>query len=315
LVWTYVQKPTLVEFQSGAAPGDLGSGVYTTPVLTLVRPARTSPLDFPALSTFDRLGGLFGAAIIAGVLFTAVAAAARYRRDVVRDGREALASLGTVSAGLAAGLGMFALATRAYLGDAVPRDLVAGAMPVVAAILATVVPVRLRPGLLGGAVLAIAAIGYTGREAALPTEYLVTVALLLTIAAASVGIGGRVATARTGLVAVATLAVLGAVSWANVAGSGGFQWTTYGPDPMQLYAVAAVALVPTLLWAPVVVLRSATGWIAALVATAAGLVWLGIEAGFAAVDASTFIAAIASCTALLGIARLATRPIRRRTAV
>jgi hypothetical protein len=315
-VWAYAPAATAVYFRSVLDPAGNATELY------VFHASSAWPLEQPALAAFGRRDGLFGAAILAGVLLAAVAVAARHRRDPARDGRAALASIGTVSLGLASGMGLFALVTWAYQGNGVPRDVVAAAVPVVAAGVAMLVPAWLGRALLASAAITIAVIGYTA-GVVVPQSYVVTVALLLTVAAACLRVGVQGPTVRTGgrvaiataVVAVATLAGLGAVYDVTAIGVGDLLWRVYGGDPMPLYAAAAVALIPTLIWAPVVVLRSATGWIAALVATAAALVWLSIEVGFAAVDASTFIAAIASCAALLGIARLATRPIRRRTAV
>ncbi len=267
-------------------------------------PLALVPADIGFFGTVE--WGVYGSTLLGAIIVMAVYLADINRRSArPRDGRSALAALSGLALGGAAGLCAYFLAEAGYHGDLASGDVVAAGAPVVAALLVAWVPQWLRRPLILAALAGVVAVGYSvGLPRGLGPEFLLSLMLLLLVAAADVRAHRRLIGAGA-----AVAVVLGLwLQWLDQDGlwpHDSFRWQ------VATAPLVGVVLVFALWWAPVVIVRASHGWGGACFAFVAGLLWLALQLR-QATDAGVLAGALTSLVIVVFAARIVVRRGRRR---
>jgi hypothetical protein len=207
------------------------------------------------------LAGLAAAGIMLALLAVAVAVSvAHHRAPTPRDGRAALATLGSLALGVAAGLSLWTAADLAR-GSDLRLSMLALAVPVLAAVVAN-----------RWFVLASAAATYLFIHNGQPDT---DVDQLLGFVLPLLVLGAAPERRRRPVVGVAALGAAALSTWV-------LWWQGTLSLWVSMTGVAATAAIPLVLalgWGPVVALRAHRGLLAGGLAFAAGLWWVGTQIG------------------------------------
>ncbi|MGE5156000.1 MAG: hypothetical protein ACM3JP_00705 [Betaproteobacteria bacterium] len=242
------------------------------------------------------LAGPEGAILLGAIVAVAVGVAAGPRSTPAGN---ALARLGGIALGAAAGVSLYELVSIWNSGGASPRDILIAASPAAAAIAVPFVPRWLHRPIILVALGTVLVSVYTDQLGA--QHSVLALVLLLVIAAVSV----QANAALIGGSAIAALGLVAFIAWYSLADV----WS----DPfgvVQDTAVPAVAAL-VLLVAPfagvVAVLRHRRPWISGVLVFATGVFWILVQLQVVA-DTPFFLTLMAAGVAALLIARVVLRP-------
>jgi hypothetical protein len=266
-----------VRLPSGLYTG--GSGPHLAALDTIVEATPLPWFDFRDLLPAGAQLPVVVCLMFAAMVIVAVTAADAYRRSALpRDGRSALAVISALALGSAGALCAYLLVNTVWRGlppvDP-PEDLAALVAPMLAAFAVPLVPARLRRPTILLALAVVLTVAYTGRARIVLPEFFVVVVLLLVVALAQARTRWRLVAAG----AVGAVALLFTVDWLTDSLMGGGFWPPESGWVQRVTGptVGAVVLPFALWWAPVVIVRAPRIEPGALLAFAAGLVWLALQ--------------------------------------